>query len=201
MIWTLTELVGQAAQALAAADVRAPNGRVTELPDARMIRWYATIGLVDKPSGFRGRTALYGPRHLLQLVAVKRRQAEGRALAEIQAELTGATEATLRRVAGLPDGWSGAAPDVNGARSGPAQGGAPARKFWADRPAPAPERPRSPQWTDGPLHGVGLPGGAMLLVPADVRPDQIAAIRAAAQPLLDHLSAHGLLNPDEGANA
>jgi hypothetical protein len=30
----------------------------------------------------QGRTALYGPRHLLQVVAVKRRQAQGRSLAE-----------------------------------------------------------------------------------------------------------------------
>ena len=71
--WTLGELVGRVAEAIGAADVRAPNGRVTEVPDGRVIRWYATIGLVDRPSGFRGRTALYGARHLLQLVAIKRR--------------------------------------------------------------------------------------------------------------------------------
>jgi hypothetical protein len=100
--WTLDELVRRAGRALAASDVRAPNGRVTPVPDVRMIRWYATIGLLDKPSGSRGRSALYGPRHLLQLVAVKRRQAQGYSLAEIQAELAGATEAVLRRVADIP---------------------------------------------------------------------------------------------------
>ena len=63
------------------------------------MRWYATIGLVDRPLAARGRTALYGPRHLLQLVAVKRLQAQGRTLAEIQFELAGASEDTLRRVA------------------------------------------------------------------------------------------------------
>jgi hypothetical protein len=100
--WTLRELVARAARVLAAADVRAPNGRVTELPDGRVIRWYTTIGLVDRPSAMRGRTALYGPRHLLQVVAIKRRQAQGRTLAEIQLELTGATDTALRRVADLP---------------------------------------------------------------------------------------------------
>ncbi|MEU7885141.1 MerR family transcriptional regulator [Microbispora bryophytorum] len=77
------------------------NGRVRELPNERLIRWYTTIGLLDPPLGRRGRVALYGRRHLLQLVAVKRRQAEGLSIAAIQAELTGATDAMLQRVAGL----------------------------------------------------------------------------------------------------
>jgi hypothetical protein len=63
------------------------NGRVRDVPNERLIRWYATVGLVDPPLSRRGRVARYGPRHLLQLVAIKRRQAEGRSLAEIQAEL------------------------------------------------------------------------------------------------------------------
>lgn len=211
--WTLAELVGRAAQALADADVRAPNGRITQLPDARMIRWYATIGIVDKPSGFRGRTALYGHRHLLQLLAIKRLQAQGLPLAEIQGRLTGATEATLRGIAG-PDGGP---PKSSPPKSSPARsrraGSDPTLstvdesrpRFWAARPpvevaadAKSPAGAKSPQGT---LHGVGLAGGAMLLVPASVHPDQVAAIRRAAQPLLEYLSTLGLLNPDEGAHA
>jgi DNA-binding transcriptional MerR regulator len=136
--WTLRELVGRVVAALSDAEVRAPNGRVTELPDARMIRWYATIGLVDRPSGSRGRTALYGPRHLLQLVAIKRRQATGRTLAEIQFELAGATDDQLRAVAAIVGGP---------ARADPVP------------PRPAPDRE---------LHGLHLGGGAILLVPAPV---------------------------------
>src|SRR5262247_3006662 len=99
-MWTLDELVERVRSALAEAEYPgAPNGRVRDVPDRRAIRWYATVGLLDRPAGARGRTALYGPRHLLQLVAIKRRQAQGRSLAEIQAELLGATDATLRRVA------------------------------------------------------------------------------------------------------
>ena len=73
------------------------------MPNERLIRWYVTVGLVDPPLSRRGRVARYGRRHLLQLVAVKRRQAEGRSLAEIQAELAGATEETLAAVACVPD--------------------------------------------------------------------------------------------------
>src|SRR3954452_25582106 len=93
--WTIDELAARVSGALGDGYAGAPNGRVRDLPDARSIRWYATIGLVDRPAAMRGRTALYGPRHLLQLVAVKRRQAEGRTIAEIQQELTGAGEAAL----------------------------------------------------------------------------------------------------------
>ncbi|WP_249345346.1 MerR family transcriptional regulator [Microbispora sp. H11081] len=77
------------------------NGRVREVPNERLIRWYTTIGLLDPPLGRRGRVALYGRRHLLQLVAVKRRQADGLSIAAIQAELTGATDAMLQRAARL----------------------------------------------------------------------------------------------------
>src|SRR5580704_12728763 len=85
-----------------AAPVRA-NGRVRDVPNERLVRWYVTVGLVDPPLSRRGRVAQYGRRHLLQLVAVKRLQAEGRSLAEIQAELAGATDDTLAAVAGIPD--------------------------------------------------------------------------------------------------
>src|SRR5919107_4526437 len=102
-MWTLDELVDRVRLALAAEYPGAPNNRVRDLPDRRSIRWYTTIGLVDRPLGTRGRVALYGPRHLLQLVAIKRRQAAGRTLAEIQGELVGASDERLKAVARLPE--------------------------------------------------------------------------------------------------
>jgi DNA-binding transcriptional MerR regulator len=118
--WTILELAELAADVLAAAQPTgssaeagssaeggpAParaNGRVRDVPNERLVRWYVTVGLVDPPLSRRGRVARYGRRHLLQLVAVKRRQAEGRSLAEIQAELAGATDEALAAVARVPD--------------------------------------------------------------------------------------------------
>src|SRR5690349_11035223 len=132
--WTLGELVDRAGQALATADVRAPNGRVTAVPDGRLIRWYATIGLVDRPVTVKGRS-MYGPKHLWQLVAIKRLQAQGSSLEEIQLRLSGATEETLRAVANVPDGGppggmaeeAPPAPVSDGARAAP-------KPFWATPP-------------------------------------------------------------------
>src|SRR5262250_1016845 len=112
--WTIAELAELAAAALAAGDQQGQgparvNGRVRDVPNERLIRWYVTVGLVDPPLSRAGRVARYGRRHLLQLVAVKRRQAQGRSLAQIQGELLGATDDYLESVAGLPpDGADGA---------------------------------------------------------------------------------------------
>ena len=101
--WTLDELVGRVSAALSsAAYPGSPNGRVRELPDRRAVRWYTTTGLVDRPI-MQGRNAAYRSRHLLQIVAVKRLQAQGLSLAEIQAKLAGATDEALRRIAEVPD--------------------------------------------------------------------------------------------------
>ncbi|WP_394619374.1 MerR family transcriptional regulator [Lentzea sp. JNUCC 0626] len=138
-MWTLDELLDRVSAALTAEYSGAPNGRVRDVPDRRAVRWYATTGLVDRPSAMRGRTALYEKRHLLQLVAVKRLQSEGRTLADIQLELTGATEATLTAIARVPahlldSGDAAPAPDVGGSASA-AEGVRP--RFWA-APAGAP---------------------------------------------------------------
>ncbi|PZS30626.1 MAG: MerR family transcriptional regulator [Pseudonocardiales bacterium] len=169
---TIGELAATAATAVAAADVRGANRRVTDLPDERTIRWYSTIGLLERPSGNRGRTALYGERHVLQLVAIKRRQAEGRTLAEIQAELLGATDRTLRRIADMP-------PPVDVAPVPRAASASTARQFWRERPAAS-----EPQV----LVGLDLGDGVVLMLPGQPKKAEVDSIRAAAQPLLDLLA-------------
>jgi DNA-binding transcriptional MerR regulator len=169
--WTIDELAQRAAEALATDGVQVPNGRVTAVPDRRLIRWYATIGLLDRPLRTRGRVARYGERHLLQIVAVKRRQAQGRSLSEIQAELAGATDTTLRSITGAAS------------FEAPATADQPREGFWRDLPATS-----SP-----PVHPVPLHQGATLVLYASPTPDDLAAIHAAALPLLDLLADRGLL--------
>src|SRR2546423_1258101 len=99
--WTLDELGAQVALALAVDYAGPADGRVRDLPDRRTIRYYTTLGLLDRPAELRGRTALYGRRHLLQLVAIKKLQARGLSLAEVQRALVGQPDAALEAQAGL----------------------------------------------------------------------------------------------------
>ena len=63
-----------------------PDGRVAAAPDAHTVRYYGTLGLVDRPR-IVDREARYGRRHVLQLVAIKTLQAQGLPLAEVQKSL------------------------------------------------------------------------------------------------------------------
>jgi hypothetical protein len=146
-----------------------------------------------------GRSARYGPRHLLQLVAVKRRQAQGRTLAQIQAELTGATDETLRRIARVPDELLAQADPA--AQPDPAARG----RFWTAAATPTqpasllPPRIHRPPVGPSPValrYQVDLPGGATLGLPRPPTPQDLAALVAAAGPLLSTLAACGLLDPD-----
>ena len=58
--------------------------KVTEVPDARTIRYYIQQELVGRPSGSSGVSALYGYRHLLQIVAIKALQSEFVPIREIK---------------------------------------------------------------------------------------------------------------------
>src|SRR3954468_22885713 len=94
-LWTIDELGAQVALALSVDYDGPPNGRVRDVPDRRTIRYYTTLGLLDRPAEMRGRTALYGRRHLMQLVAIKRLQARGLSLSEVQQRLVGLGGAAL----------------------------------------------------------------------------------------------------------
>lgn len=98
-LWTLEQLSDRVADLLADGYEGQRNGRVRELPNGRTIRWYTTIGLVDRPLANRGRVALYGPRHALQLAAIKQLQARGLSLAQIQERLLGISDEELADLA------------------------------------------------------------------------------------------------------
>jgi hypothetical protein len=222
VVWTLDELVERIGKALSSGYAGAPNHRVRDVPDRRAVRWYTTIGLVDRPAAMQGRTALYGPRHLLQVVAVKRRQAAGRTLAEIQADLAGATDAELAAVASVPaelledgDGppsrpvrarfWAHPAtgPGPSGSSERSVQAGH-ATRLAATGAAIAGDSPSSADVSAAeaaptseavkPLAAVDLGGGALLLVPGTPAPDDYTQIAAAARPLIDLLARRGLLD-------
>lgn len=189
--WTLDELVQLAEQALSVDYEGPPTARVRDRPDRRLVRWYITRGLVDRPAA-NGRNARYGRRHLLQLVAIKRMQAQGRSLAEIQAALTGSTDSALERMAKLDVVRPGVQVEVDAATAHPPAAPQQARtRFWIDRPTATAEtgvRPLPPAETTWPLRAIELAPGITLLVdPARTADADVDAVRRAAQALLELL--------------
>lgn len=93
----LTELVEQVAALLDGIGRSAPDARVSARPDARTLRYYQSLGILDRPLRHDGREAVYGYRHLLQAVVTRLLQAEGQTLAQAQRALAGQATATLER--------------------------------------------------------------------------------------------------------
>jgi DNA-binding transcriptional MerR regulator len=196
-IWTLDELGAKVALALSVDYAGQSSGRVREVPDRRTIRYYTTLGLIDPPAAMRGRTALYGVKHLTQLVAIKRLQAKGLTLAEIQERLLGITDHALRQLARLPSGVGLLTHDDDDANNedDPERR---ERPFWKEVPAPQPTTPVNREETSSPLHtlsAVELVHGATLLLDA-ARPldaDDLSALRIVAEPLVKWLRARRIL--------
>lgn len=200
-LWTLDQLTELVGTALAVDYPGQVNGRVRAVPDRRAIRWYSTIGLVDRPAEMRGRTALYGRRHLLQLVAIKRLQSQGRTLAEIQAELSGATDRTLRTIAALPtEPLAAAGSAVLEPMPEPTRERVPEparERFWVDRPAAAADADgvalvtaiRLAEGVTVVLDPIGVP-------PTHLTAEQLSALRSAAAPLLTELARQRLTHSD-----
>jgi DNA-binding transcriptional MerR regulator len=204
-LWTIDELGVQVASALAHGYDGPHNGRVRDVPDQRTIRYYTTLGLLDRAFEMRGRTALYGRRHLLQLVAIKKLQARGQSLAEVQAALAGQTDAGLEQIAGLPRGeFQGQCAAVPRA----------SRDFWRQTPRPHAaakskddgdkgerEKKDRPAVEHGPRTFQGLPlseGVTLLLaLSRPLEADDLKALRKAAAPLLNLLTRRRLISPRE----
>jgi DNA-binding transcriptional MerR regulator len=171
--WTLSELVEEVATRI--ARLPAPkNGQVRAVPDERTVRYYQTIGLLDRPVATRGRTSLFGKRHLAQVVAIKRLQTMGRSLAEIQALWPTLDDDTLTRMSGV----------AFDARPRTAR-----KDFWRREPV---ELPTPPSSRPAPIElRIELAPDVTLTVSL---PDtgfdsaDLGAIRAAAAPLLAELA-------------
>ncbi len=98
--WSLDELVAAANALLpeflpAAEDRPGSAGKVREEVNARLVRHYASLGLLDDNTR-EGREARYVFRHLLQLLLVRRLLTEGYPAAVIAKLIAGKGDAELR---------------------------------------------------------------------------------------------------------
>jgi len=146
---TIAELTEAVSDALASGYGGQSSGRVREVPNLRTIRYYTTLGLLDRPAEMRGRTAYYGRRHLQQLVAIKRLQAEGLSLREIQSRLLAIDDGGLERIAGL--------------KASETSRPAARRAFWKERAAAAPAAPAPAPAMEQASRAAGAPPRQMTL--------------------------------------
>lgn len=218
---TIDQLATAVANALAAWPVEGLNGRIRAVPDVRTLRYYTTLGLLDRPARWEGRTAFYNRRHVLQLLSIKRLQAQGLSLAEVQASLLNSSDENLARLAQLPADFqfSGSQATRSEDRQRPTSVSTsvprqPDRPFWKTRPqaqsaslaaaSPAPAsttlspESRATKLTrdiTSVLLGVPLDPAVSLLVQA-ARPldeQDLQALREVAQPLLAALRSRQLI--------
>ncbi|MBL8151656.1 MAG: MerR family transcriptional regulator [Blastocatellia bacterium] len=95
---TLEELSSEVERLLVEIGVvGAQDRRVSSVPDSRTIRYYTTLGILDRPT-VESRQAFYNRRHLLQLLAIKLLQSFSLPLSEIQARLYGKSNKELEAI-------------------------------------------------------------------------------------------------------
>lgn len=157
---TVDQLVERASHRLDAAGVRPASGQAAPRLTVRNVRYYASLGLLDPPAGHRGRQALYDQHHVDQLVAVRRLQADGLQLVEIERALADAHRDELARLAA---------------------GQAQPERFWARRTAtPSTRRPRGPA-----PRSVASAGAAVAATPAPAAPADVLAEAGGADVLAE----------------
>jgi DNA-binding transcriptional MerR regulator len=97
-------LAVEAAKILSESGLAQARGTVTEVPDERTVRYYLTEGLLSPAGEKQGTASVFGYRHLLQLLVVKKLQAEHLPIRKIRDLVDGRTERELERLLGAEGG-------------------------------------------------------------------------------------------------
>lgn len=100
----VAELADEAAKILAESGLEQERGTVSDLPDERTLRYYLAEGLLSPAEEKQGTASVFGYRHLLQLLAVKKLQAEHLPIRKIRELVEGRELRELERLLGLEGG-------------------------------------------------------------------------------------------------
>lgn len=92
------QLADAAARLIGELVPRQERGSVSEVPDERMVRYYSAEGLISPPEGKQGLSAVYGYAHLLQLLVIKRLQADHLPIRKIRELVEGKSERELEQL-------------------------------------------------------------------------------------------------------
>src|SRR5690349_14011056 len=97
----LPEVARVSGQLLEEMNLEQERGTVTSVPDERTIRYYMTEGLVQTPEERQGTASVFGYLNLLQLLTVKKLQAEHLPIRKIRELVTGKSEQELETLLGV----------------------------------------------------------------------------------------------------
>ena len=97
----LPEFARVAGQILSEMQLEQERGTVTNVPDERTIRYYLAEGLVQAPEEKQGTASVFGYLNMLQLVSVKKLQAEHLPIRKIRELVAGKNEQELETLIGV----------------------------------------------------------------------------------------------------
>lgn len=97
----LLEFARVSEQLLAELGLEQARGTVTSVPDERTIRYYMAEGLIQTPGEKQGTASLFGYLNLLQLLTVKKLQAEHLPIRKIRELVAGKSEQELEMLLGV----------------------------------------------------------------------------------------------------
>jgi DNA-binding transcriptional MerR regulator len=97
----LLEFARVGEQVLAEMGFEQARGTVTSVPDERTIRYYMAEGLIETPGEKQGTASLFGYLNLLQLLTVKKLQAEHLPIRKIRELVAGKSEQELELLLGV----------------------------------------------------------------------------------------------------
>jgi len=97
----LLEFARVGEQILAEMGLEQARGTVTSVPDERTIRYYMAEGLIQTPGERQGTASLFGYLNLLQLLTVKKLQAEHLPIRKIRELVAGKSEQELEMLLGV----------------------------------------------------------------------------------------------------
>src|SRR6476660_528434 len=97
----LLEFARAGEQILAEMGLEQARGTVTSVPDERTIRYYMTEGLIQTPEERQGTASVFNYLNLLQLLTVKKLQAEHLPIRKIRELVAGKSEQELETLLGV----------------------------------------------------------------------------------------------------
>ena len=97
----LPEFAQAGGRVLAEMELEQARGTVTSVPDERTIRYYMAEGLIQTPEEKQGTASVFAYLNLLQLVTVKKLQAEHLPIRKIRELVAGKSEQELETLLGI----------------------------------------------------------------------------------------------------